>query len=110
MPRVSYSRFNYISTENKPSVGREQYCRIFGMATLLLALLLSFPMGSLQSQDPGLTLEAPTVSLSMDEVDAVLKSSTQDSSPVIVPVRIAGARQANFVQLSVDYDLSLIHI
>ena len=76
------------------------------MASLLLSLLLAAPMGTLQSQDQGLTLETPTVSLSMDDVDAVLKGGTQESSPVTVPVRIAGARQANFVQLSVDYDIS----
>lgn len=106
MPRVSFGRSNYIPTENRKSVVREAYCRISG---LVLGLFLAISMGALHAQGQDLVLEQSeqsTVRLTIDDTDAVYKSRTEHSGAVVVPVRIAGSRHANFVQLSVDYDRS----
>ena len=42
--------------------------------------------------------------LSIDDVDFVYKAGVQESTRISVPIRIAGNRQANYVQLSIDYD------
>lgn len=65
---------------------------------------MAISAGTLQAQDHDLVLVEPTASLSIDEVDVVYKGGTEQPGPVVVPVRISGSRQANFVQLSVDYD------
>ena len=103
LPSVSFSRLNYISTENNKSVARGVYCRISG---LVLCLLLAISMGAAQAQDPGLVLGQSTARLSLDDVDLVYKGGAGQPGAVVVPVRIAGSHDANFVQLSVDYDRS----
>ena len=72
----------------------------------ILAFAFAGSAVSLRAQEQNLTQQVPTVSLTMDEVDAVFKGGTEHPGPVTVPIRIAGSRQANFVQLSVDYDIS----
>ena len=65
---------------------------------------MAISAGTLQAQGQDLVLMEPTVGLSIDEVDVVYKGGTGQPGSVVVPVRISGSRQANFVQLSVDYD------
>jgi len=101
---VAYSRSEYSSTEIIPAVPWGCYCRYFLFAAFFFSCLNPAILFAGDDDLPPPRLSANTAVLSIDDVDFVYKAGVQESTRISVPIRIAGNRQANYVQLSIDYD------
>lgn len=104
MSWVAYSRSEYSSTEIIPAVPWGCYCRYFLFAAFFFSCLNPAILFAGDDDLPPPRLSANTAVLSIDDVDFVYKAGVQESTRISVPIRIAGNRQANYVQLSIDYD------
>jgi len=101
---VAYSRSEYSSTEIIPAVPWGCYCRYFLFAAFFFSCLNPAILFAGDDDLPPPRLSANAAVLSIDDVDFVYKAGVQESTRISVPIRIAGNRQANYVQLSIDYD------
>ena len=104
MSWVAYSRSEYSSTEIIPAVPWGCYCRYFLFAAFFFSCLNPAILFAGDDDLPPPRLSANAAVLSIDDVDFVYKAGVQESTRISVPIRIAGNRQANYVQLSIDYD------
>ena len=104
MSWVAYSRSEYSSTEIIPAVPWGCYCRYFLFAAFFFSCLNPAILFAGDDDLPPPRLSANVAVLSIDDVDFVYKAGVQESTRISVPIRIAGNRQANYVQLSIDYD------
>lgn len=104
LPRVSYGRSKMNSAENRPSACGGWYCRFSSLVSIALVVLFCVPPTNGYAEEPSPQPSSQTVYLKIDDVDFVYKDDVQESTRVSVPVRISGDKQANLVQLSVDFD------
>ena len=80
------------------------YCRFLLFSAILFSPLSPAALFADDNEAPPPRISSSAAALSIDDVDLVYKAGVQESTRVNVPIRIAGNRQANYVQLSVDYD------
>ena len=104
MSWVAYSRSEYSSTEIIPAVPWGCYCRYFLFAAFFFSCLNPAILFAGDDDLPPPLISANTAVMSIGDVDFVYKAGVQESTRISVPIRIAGNRQANYVQLSIDYD------
>lgn len=104
MSWVAYSRSDSSSTEIIPAVPWGCYCRYFLFAAFFFSCLNPAILFAGDDALPPLRISSSMAVMSIDDVDFVYKAGVQESTRISVPIRIAGNRQANYVQLSVDYD------
>ena len=104
MSWVAYSRSDSSSTEIIPAVPWGCYCRYFLFAAFFFFCLNPAILFAEDDAPPPLRISSSMAVMSIDDVDFVYKAGVQESTRISVPIRIAGNRQANYVQLSVDYD------